>query len=50
MTRWNMLYPLARKKPNARYIGEVYQAAVDARRSGRRWSRRTSGSPTRATR
>ena len=26
MTRWNMLYPLARKKPNARYIGEVYQA------------------------
>ena len=26
MTRWNMLYPLARKKPNARYIGEVYKA------------------------
>ena len=26
ITRWNMLYPLARKKPNARYIGEVYQA------------------------
>src|SRR6185436_7377091 len=26
MTRWNMLYPLAKKKPNARYIGEVYQA------------------------
>ena len=26
VTRWNMLYPLARKKPNARYIGEVYQA------------------------
>ena len=24
-----MLYPLARKKPNARYIGEVYKAAVD---------------------
>ena len=24
MTRWNMLYPLAKKKPNARYIGEVY--------------------------
>ena len=27
MTRWNMLYPLARKKPNARYIGEIYQAS-----------------------
>lgn len=26
VTRWNMLYPLARKKPNARYIGEVYNA------------------------
>ncbi len=26
VTRWNMLYPLARKKPNARYIGEVYKA------------------------
>ena len=26
MTRWNMLYPLASKKPNARYIGEVYKA------------------------
>ena len=26
MTRWNMLYPLAKKKPNARYIGEVYTA------------------------
>ncbi len=26
VTRWNMLYPLASKKPNARYIGEVYQA------------------------
>src|SRR6188472_945482 len=26
MTRWNMLYPLARTKPNARYIGEVYKA------------------------
>jgi len=25
ITRWNMLYPLARKKPNARYIGEVYK-------------------------
>ncbi|MGO4255009.1 hypothetical protein [Marmoricola sp. RAF53] len=25
-TRWNLLYPLARKKPNARYIGEVYKA------------------------
>ena len=27
MTRWNMLYPLARKKPNARYIGEIYKAS-----------------------
>ena len=26
VTRWNMLYPLAKKKPNARYIGEVYTA------------------------
>ena len=26
VTRWNMLYPLARRKPNARYIGEVYKA------------------------
>ena len=26
ITRWNMLYPLAKKKPNARYIGEVYRA------------------------
>ena len=26
VTRWNLLYPLARKKPNARYIGEIYQA------------------------
>jgi hypothetical protein len=26
VTRWNMLYPLARKKPNARYIGEIYRA------------------------
>ncbi|MGB0101397.1 MAG: hypothetical protein WBP61_14060 [Nocardioides sp.] len=25
VTRWNMLYPLARKKPNARYIGEIYR-------------------------
>ena len=35
VTRWNMLYPLARKKPNARYIGEVYQAELDAGRPGR---------------
>ena len=27
MTRWNMLYPLARSKPNARYIGEIYKAS-----------------------
>ena len=26
MTRWNMMYPMARKKPNARYIGEIYKA------------------------
>ena len=26
VTRWNMLYPMARKKPNARYIGEIYKA------------------------
>ena len=24
MTRFNLLYPLAAKKPNARYIGEIY--------------------------
>jgi hypothetical protein len=37
VTRWNMLYPLAKKKPNARYIGEVYSPSR-RRRSGRRWS------------
>ncbi len=26
LTRWNMMYPMARKKPNARYVGEVYAA------------------------
>lgn len=26
ITRWNLLYPLAARKPNARYIGEVYRA------------------------
>ena len=26
LTRWNMLYPLARRKPNTRYIGEIYRA------------------------
>jgi hypothetical protein len=26
LTRWNNLYPLAARKPNARYIGEIYQA------------------------
>jgi hypothetical protein len=26
ITRWNQLYPLSRRKPNARYIGEVYKA------------------------
>ncbi len=26
MTRWNLMYPLSAKKPNARYVGEVYQA------------------------
>jgi len=26
ITRWNLLYPLASKKPNCRYIGEVYKA------------------------
>ena len=26
VTRWNMLYPLSAAKPNARYIGEIYQA------------------------
>ena len=24
MTRWNQLYPLSERKPNARYVGEVY--------------------------
>ncbi len=24
VTRWNLLYPLAKRKPNARYIGEIY--------------------------
>ncbi len=26
MTQWNLMYPLASRKPNARYVGEVYQA------------------------
>ena len=26
ITRWNLLYPLASKKPNCRYIGEIYKA------------------------
>ena len=50
MTRWNMMYPLARKKPNARYIGEIYTARSRPRRSARPSSRRTSASSTRATR
>lgn len=27
LTRLNMLYPLARKKPNARYVGEIFNTA-----------------------
>jgi hypothetical protein len=27
ITRWNMLYPLSRPKPNARYIGEIFRAS-----------------------
>ena len=27
ITRWNQLYPLASKKPNCRYIGEIYKAS-----------------------
>ena len=27
VTRWNMLYPLARAKPNGRYIGEIYRVS-----------------------
>ena len=50
ITRWNMLYPLARKKPNARYIGEVYRHELDRRASARPSSRRTSASPTPVTR
>jgi hypothetical protein len=31
ITRWNSMYPLAKHKPNARYIGEIYNvASVDA--------------------
>jgi hypothetical protein len=26
MTQWNMMYPLSARKPNARYVGEIYQA------------------------
>jgi hypothetical protein len=26
MTQWNLMYPLAARKPNARYVGEIYQA------------------------
>jgi hypothetical protein len=33
VTRWNLMYPLSRMKPNARYIGEIYKASscVDVR-------------------
>jgi hypothetical protein len=27
LTRWNSLYPLARSKPNARYVGEIYSTS-----------------------
>ncbi|WP_426571564.1 hypothetical protein [Aquihabitans sp. McL0605] len=31
LTEWNSLYPLSARKPNARYVGEVYQAtSIDA--------------------
>ena len=31
ITRWNSMYPLARRKPNTRYIAEIYQStSVDA--------------------
>jgi hypothetical protein len=26
VTRWNRLYPLSSRKPNARYVGEIYRA------------------------
>lgn len=26
MTQWNKMYPLAARKPNARYVGEIYEA------------------------
>ena len=28
LTRLNMLYPLARKKPNARYVGEIFNLSL----------------------
>jgi hypothetical protein len=27
ITRWNLMYPLSRAKPNARYVGEVYKTS-----------------------
>jgi hypothetical protein len=27
ITEWNLMYPLSRAKPNARYIGEIYRAS-----------------------
>lgn len=27
VTRWNLLYPLSRAKPNARYLGEIYRTS-----------------------
>ena len=50
MTRWNKLYPLAARKPNARYVGEVYARRRPSPRCARRSSRRTSASSTTATR
>ena len=26
MTQWNLMYPLSARKPNARYVGEIYAA------------------------
>ena len=33
ITRWNNLYPLSSRKPNTRYIGEIYRSDLGRRRA-----------------
>ena len=50
ITRWNMLYPLAAQEAERPLHRRGLPGRSRPRRCARRWSRRTSASPTRATR